>query len=48
MSVKTITHATARLRHVIHACVVCKAERGQYLKAAGAPAPANDIEPKSR
>ena len=38
MSVKTITHATGRLLHVIHACAIWKAEKGQYLKAAGAPA----------
>ena len=46
MSAKRIIYATRRVLHVTHACVICKAERAQYLNAIDAPAPANDTEPK--
>lgn len=48
MSAKRIIYVPRQVLHVIHACVICKAEMGQYLKAAAAPVPANDTEPKLR
>ena len=48
MSIKRMIYVPRQVLHVIHACVICKAERGQYLKAAAAPVPANDTESKLR